>query len=169
MWQSKKTLAAESVRLDEETGRLFCSGEVKSIIPYRHKGREEERLEVSAETMSFEPEENVISFTQKSSLRLKNIHLRSRSIYIHLKEKNGEMEKIVARGKVVVVQDEKQGQGQEGIYEFEEEALTLLGNPVLIDKDKGRIRGDKLTFHMSDGRIVVENKDRERSVTVIKS
>jgi hypothetical protein len=26
-----------------------------------------------------------------------------------------------------------------------------------------------LTFYMADGRIVVENKDRERSVTIIKS
>ncbi len=44
-----------------------------------------------------------------------------------------------------------------------------MGNPILIDEDKGKTEGSKLTFYMADGRIVIENKDRERSETVIKS
>ena len=43
-----------------------------------------------------------------------------------------------------------------------------MGNPVLIDKDRGITRGDKLTFCLADDRILVENKARERSATVIK-
>lgn len=168
MWQEKCTLMAEKVTLNEEEGLLFCSGSVKTIVPYKHKDKEEERMEVSAETMSFVPEENVVSFSKKSSLKLKNIHLQAQYIHVHLK-KEGEMERIVAETDVIVVQNGREGQGQEGVYELEKETLVLLGNPVLIDKDKGRIRGDKLTFYMGDGRIVVENKERERSVTVIKS
>lgn len=169
MWQEKQTLMAEKVRLDEEKGRLFCSGNVKSIVPYKPKDKEEERLEVSAEIMSFDPEENVVSFEKNSSLELKDIQLQAQFIHVHLRKKGGEMERITAQKNVVVVQNEKEGRGEEGIYELEKETFVLLGDPVLIDKDKGKIRGDKLTFYMGDGRIVVENKERERSITVIKS
>jgi lipopolysaccharide transport protein LptA len=169
MWQEKQTLMAEQVSLDEEKGRLFCSGNVKSIVPYKSKDKEEERLEVSAENMSFDPEENVVSFDKNGSLELKDIQLQAQFIRVYLRKKGGEMERITAQKNVVVVQDEKEGRGEEGIYELEKETFVLLGDPVLIDKDKGKIRGDKLTFYMGDGRIVVENKERERSITVIKS
>jgi lipopolysaccharide export system protein LptA len=169
MWQDKKTLEAEKVGLEEEKGNLSCSGDVKSVVPYKPKDREEERLEVSAQIMSFGPEENVISFAKKSSLKLKDIQLQAQSIHIHLEKEEGEMERIVAHKNVVVIQNQREGRGEEGIYELVEDTFVLLGNPLLIDKNKGKIRGDKLTFHMGDGRIVVENKERERSVTIIKS
>ena len=169
MWQEKRTLMAEKVKLDDEKGQLFCSGGVKSIVPYAPKEKEEEGLEVSAETMSFDPKENVVSFNKKSSLSLKNIQLQAESIHILLGKKGGEMERIMAKENVVVVKEQREGRGEEGIYELEKETFVLVGNPVLIDKNKGEIRGDKLTFYMGDDRIDVENKERERSVTVIKS
>ena len=46
--------------------------------------------------------------------------------------------------------------------------IELTGNPKLFDKNKGESEGDKLTFHLADDRIIVENKDRKRSETVIK-
>ncbi|GAH32736.1 unnamed protein product, partial [marine sediment metagenome] len=61
-----------------------------------------------------------------------------------------------------------EGRGEEAIYDPDKESVVLLGNPVLIDKDKGITRGDKLTFYLADDRILVENKARERSATVIK-
>lgn len=169
MWQEKKTLRAEEVILDEETGKIFCLGGVKSIVPYRPKNREEERIEISAHAMSFKPEENLIFFREKGSLKIKNINLQAHSIFVHLKGKKGDMERILAQGKVIIVQDLREGHGEEARYDLDKETIVLLGNPVLIEKDRGIVKGDKLTFYMADGRIVVENKDRERSVTVIKS
>lgn len=169
MWQERKTLTAEEVILDEETGKIFCSGGVKSIVPYKPKNREEEKIEISAQAMSFKPEENLIFYEEKASLKAKNIDLQAHSIFVRLRGKKGDMEDIFARGEVIIVQDLREGRGEEARYNLEKEKIVLLGNPVLIDKDKGIVKGDKLTFYMADGRIVVENKDRERSVTVIKS
>ena len=75
---------------------------------------------------------------------------------------------IVARDKVVVKQKDYEGLGDEARFDVREEIITVVGNPVLIDKDKGRTEGGKLTFYMTDGRILIENKDRDRSVTIIK-
>lgn len=169
MWQERKMLAAEEVILDEETGRISCSGGVRSIAPYKPKEGEEERLEISAQTMNFKPKENILLYEEKSSLVVKNANLQAQSIFVHLKGEKGDMENIDAKGKVSIVQNLREGRGEEARYNLEKETIVLLGNPVLIDKDKGVVRGDKLTFHMADGRIVVENEDRERSVTIIKS
>ena len=40
--------------------------------------------------------------------------------------------------------------------------MVLTGNPVLVDKEKGVTEGDKLTFHLGDGRILIENKERRQ-------
>jgi lipopolysaccharide export system protein LptA len=76
---------------------------------------------------------------------------------------------IAASQNVVVLLDQNEGRGDEAIFEVKKDILVLTGDPVLIAKDKGKTEGAKLTFHISDGKIIVENKDRERSVTVIKS
>jgi len=169
MWQERKTLTAEEVMLDEKTGRISCLGGVKSMAPYEPKEGEEERIEISAQTMDYKPDESIILYQNACSLKLKDTDLQAQSISVHLKGKKGDMENIDAHGNVVILQNLREGRGEKAQYDLKKETIVLLGNPVLIDKDKGVVRGDKLTFYMADGRIIVENKDRERSTTVIKS
>jgi len=76
---------------------------------------------------------------------------------------------IVAKGSVKIRQGAWEGQGGRAEFAVPEETIVLLENPVLIDKDKGETRGDKLTFQLADGRILIENRRRDRSITVIKS
>jgi lipopolysaccharide export system protein LptA len=118
--------------------------------------------------MTYFPEENLVLYQNKSSLTVKDVNLQSQSISVNLGEEDKSIQKIVARTKVVIVQEMGEARGEEAVYDPENESLILLGSPVLIDKDGGRTEGHKLTFHMADDRILVENKDRERSVTVIK-
>ncbi len=169
MWQERETLMAGKVGISLEESNIFCWDGVKTIVPYKPKEREEELLEISAEIMDFIPEENLISFEGEGLLKVRDIDLRAQSIDVHLGEKHGEIGEIVSQERVIIVQNGREGHGQEAVYNVEKDNIVLTGDPVLIDKDQGRVRGDKLTFHMGDGRIVVENKNRERSVTVIKS
>jgi lipopolysaccharide export system protein LptA len=78
------------------------------------------------------------------------------------------MQKILAEGKVIIAQQLSEGRGEEAHFDMENETIVLLGNPVLINKDRGRTEGDKLTFFLADDRILVENQGKERSFTVIK-
>lgn len=169
MWQDKKSLTAEEALLDEETGKISTSGGVKTIIPNKPQNGEEKRIEINGQTMNFNHEKNFISYEGGCSLKVKDIALKAQSIFVYLKKGEVDMETIVAQGEVIIVQNLSEGRGQEARYDLKKDTIVLGGNPVLIDKNKGRIEGDKLTFYMADGRIVVENKDRERSVAVIKS
>lgn len=168
-WQEKRVLLADEIELFEETGEIFCTGEVKSVIPHKPKEeKEEERLEISSDRMTYKPEKNLVFYKDKCCIKVREAVLRAQSIFVYLKDEKGDVQRIIARGKVVIIQDLGEGRGEEAIYEPDKEVLVLLGNPVLIDKERGITKGDKLTFYMADGRIIAENKGKERSVTVIK-
>jgi lipopolysaccharide transport protein LptA len=171
IWQEDNVLRAGEIMLNAETRKILCIEGVKATVPYKPKDKEEEeeeRVEISSDVMVFKPEENLVSYRENASLRVKDIKLGARSISVYLKEEKGEMKKIIAQGNVIIEQNFREGRGNEASYDVDEEIIVLLGNPVLIEKDKGLTRGDKLTFYIADDRIAVENKERERSVTVIK-
>jgi lipopolysaccharide export system protein LptA len=167
-WQEKKVLQSEEIELFDETGKILCEGSVKSTMPHTTKEGKEEKLKISSEKMAYFPEENLVIYQEKSSLAVRDAILRAQSISVYLGEEDKGIQRIVGKNKVVITQNLGEAFGEEAIYDPEKESLVLLGNPVFIDKDKGRTEGDKLTFYMVDGRILVENQERERSVTVIK-
>ena len=131
--------------------------------------KEEQRLEISAEKLMFYPEKRQIAYKKNGSLKVKNISLKAKSITVELGKEKLELEQILAKGNVEIIQDQNEGRGKEAVYNIAENKIVLLGKPIFIDKNKGQTEGDKLTFHLSDGKIVIENKGRERSVSVIRS
>ncbi|MDH4258610.1 MAG: LptA/OstA family protein, partial [Candidatus Aminicenantes bacterium] len=168
-WQEKKLLRASEIVIDDKTGNMICTGGVESLIPHTPKGQEEEeQLKISSERMTYIPEENRVTYLEKSTLRIKEAILTARSISLYLDEEENDVQKLVARDKVIIQQEWGEAYGEEAVYNPEEESLVLLGNPFLMDRNKGKTQGDKLTFYLADGRIRVENKGKERSVTVIK-
>jgi len=167
-WQEKKTLLAEEFVSFEETGNMEGSGGVTTVIPHKPRQGEKRRLEISSRRMMYSSKENRIDYEENVFLKVKDAQLHAQSISVYLREEDGELQRLVARGNVSIVHQFGEAKGEEARYDLEEESFTLLGNPVLIDKDRGRTEGDKLTFYMGDGRILVENEERERSVSIIK-
>lgn len=168
VWQERMMLNAREMTMDRRTGGVLCRGGVRTIIPYTPEDREEERVEILGEELRFNPEQRILSYTKETSLKVRNIFLQAQTIAVQMSGEEEDMTQIAAQGKVVIIQDENEGRGKKARYDVAEETIILTGNPVFIDKDKGQTGGDKLTFHVADGRIIVENKGRERSVTVIK-
>jgi lipopolysaccharide transport protein LptA len=170
IWQMKETIKAQEMFLGAETGAIRAQSSVESVLPYQPKGKEEEEnVRIESSAMEYNPEKNMRVYGEKVKLKARNVVLTAKLLTIALEKESGDMVNIVARDKVVVKQKNYEGHGDEARFDVKEEIITVIGNPVLIDKDKGRTEGDKLTFYMTDGRIVVENKDSERSVTIIKS
>jgi lipopolysaccharide transport protein LptA len=170
LWQMKETIKAEEMFVSVETGAFRARGNVQSILSYLPEGKEEEenaRIESSA--MEYDPEKNVVLYREKVRLIVRDAALTASRLTIDLDKESGDMANIVALGRVVVVQKTYEGHGEEARFDVPKEIITIVGNPVLIDKNRGRTEGGKLTFYMADGRIVIENKDRERSITIIKS
>jgi lipopolysaccharide transport protein LptA len=170
MWQGKQVLSADRVTVIKKTGELAAEGKVKAVFSRLPKeGADEEKLEIGGERMTFSPEENRLDFEKGCSLKSKDVELHSDAIAVFLREKSAELRQIEAKGKVTFTEKLREGKGEKAVYDLEAETIVLTGNPRITDKEKGVIEGEKLTFRLGEGRIQVENKDRERSTTVIKS
>lgn len=168
-WQEKEILMAEELSVDQRTGKIECKGQVKSIFSYESKNSGEQgRVEISAQKMSYNTEEKTLIFSDACSLKARDVLMTSQSLQIYLGEGQGEMRKFLAKGKVIIAKQQSEGRGEVAHFDVENETIVLLGNPVLIDKNKGKIEGDKLTFFIADDKIIVENQGQERSLSTIK-
>ncbi len=170
LWQGKQIVQADSIQVLEDKGSLEGRGKVKSQFWHRPKDSQtEEKVEVSGDSIEFHPEERKVFFRKGCVLKARDAVLEADTITMDLAEGSADMTMIVAKGSVKIRQGTWEGQGGRAEFAVPEETVVLLENPVLIDKDKGETRGDKLTFQLADGRILIENRRRDRSVTVIKS
>jgi lipopolysaccharide transport protein LptA len=171
MWQGKEIIFADELTALKKTGEFTGEGHVRAFLHYSPKteGAEEEKIEIGGEKMNFIPQESRLTYEKASWLKSKKIRLNSERIMVRFRENSAEIQFIEAQGNVTIAEDLREGRGDNAIYLLEEETMVLTGNPKVTDKEKGVIEGDKLTFRLGEGRIQVENKDRERSTTVIKS
>jgi lipopolysaccharide transport protein LptA len=167
-WQEKKVLLAGEVDISEQTRKMACAGKVRCVLPHKAKEKKEEMIEISSERMLYEPEENAVLYQGGSVFKAKEFDFEAQSVSVYLNEDGEDMKRAVARGQVTTHQNSYEGKGEEAVYDPKEETIVLSGNPLFEDKDMGVTKADKLTFLLADGRILIENKGRKRSVTVIK-
>jgi lipopolysaccharide export system protein LptA len=119
--------------------------------------------------MSYDPQANQIFYEDGCSLKMRNIDLSAGLITVLPGETAGKVRSMRATKKVMIIQEAREAVGETAEYDVEKDTMVLTGRPVLILRDKGTVRGDKLTFRLGDGTILVENQDQQRSVAVIKS
>ncbi len=171
MWQSDEILFADRLTAFKKTGEITGEGHVRSSFHHLPKteGAEEEKIEIGGERLNFLPQQNLLTYEQACWFKSKRVGLNSDRIDVRLQEKTSEIQQIEAQGKVTITEELREGRGEKALYLLEQETVVLTGSPKITDKEKGVIEGDKLTFRLGEGRIQVENKDRERSTTVIKS
>lgn len=77
-----------------------------------------------------------------------------------------DIEKIEAKGHVVITQREKMVKGEQAVFLNEEQKIVVTGNPVMKDGDN-EIRGDRIIFFTAENRGVVESSSRQRVTATI--
>ena len=171
MWQGKQMLSGKELSARRDTGELQGTGEVQAVFPRASKkeGEPEQRLEVGGNSLTFDPKGRLLTYRSKCWLKTQNASLTSDRIDVFLSGEDNAVSTIEAEGSVIIVSGFREGRGNTALYDLNKETIDLTGNPSVTDKEKGVIEGDRLTFHLGDGRVHVENSGRERSVTVIKS
>jgi LPS export ABC transporter protein LptC/lipopolysaccharide transport protein LptA len=170
MWQEKSELRAEDIQLTEATGETTCLGTVRSRFPHTPKDKTtEEIVEISGQRMHYDPDRNTAFYENETAVKTGTFSLTARSVTVLLSKESKEAQKVTAVTNVAIKQPNRDASGDEALYLVDDRLLILSGHPVVNEKDKGETRGDKLTFHLADDTITVENAKRNRSVTKIKS
>lgn len=168
-WQKKEILESRSLILDKENGKVIAREGVRSVFHYQPEEKaEEKRFEITAMELDYRPYQNDILFKRNCTFYLEEAILKAEEISLLLGEEKGKIKGVDARNGVTITQGMYAAQGRQAFFSVPQNEILLTGKPVLIDKNRGRTEGDKLTFSLSDDRIIVENQGRERSLTVIK-
>jgi lipopolysaccharide transport protein LptA len=167
-WQDKRVLSAQEIGVGEESGDVSCLGRVRSSFPHQPKdGGPERRVEIGADKMNYEAKVNQVLYENGVSLKTGTADLTCRSITVDPGEGGGEPRTMRAAGQVVIIFPPREATGETADYDVEKDTISLTGRPVLKDKDKGTVQGDKLTFRLADGSILVESRDQNRPVTSV--
>jgi lipopolysaccharide export system protein LptA len=81
-------------------------------------------------------------------------------------EGTGDLEKIEAKGNVIVTQKERIATGDEALYHQDSGQIIMTGNPVLRD-GKNTIKGDRVIVFTNEDRGVVECDPKKRVKAII--
>ncbi len=168
LWQGNEFFEAAELETDEDSGALTAEGGVRAGLVHRPKAREEEFAEISSRRMTSGPAVGAIRFAGACRLTAGEARLAADEMEVILGPGAEGVDKIEIRGNVVVQWRSAEGRSDEAFFDLGAESLVLSGRPVLQERNKGTVRGDKLTFRLADDRIFVENEGQERSVAVIK-
>lgn len=169
LWQDRNVIMAEELTVDEETGEMTGRGKSRAVFfASSRKEEKEERIDVGGEKMGFDSQTSLLTFEGEGWVRTARVSLGGERLVLSLAQGKAEVLTVEARGRVTVRDSLRESQSEVALYVLEKDTLVLTGNPVVRDKSRGVVRGDKLTFALGDDRIFVENKEKERSTTVIK-
>ncbi|MFA9452706.1 MAG: LptA/OstA family protein [Candidatus Aminicenantaceae bacterium] len=167
VWQGKETMLTQEMTIFREGGNMVCREGVETHITVNPKG-EEYDLEIRADTLEYKPSTRRLTYSGDVIVKVEASELKADELNIRLSEEDNKIQTLLALGDVEVIRDLYRAEGQEAVFNLEKETIQLSGSPVLTHQQKGRVQGNKLTFYLADDRIIVENKGRERSETVIK-
>lgn len=169
-WQDGEFLLAGELDLFEATGEMRGRGGVAAgMTRAPAAGISGRRIEVGGEDMSCSAADRVLSFRKKSYAQMPGARLGAETIDAVLGREGRGVDTLTALTSVVVSKGRYEGRGDRAFYEAEADRVTLTGRPVLVDKEGGSSKGDKLTFDLGDGKIRIENEGQGRSTTVVKS
>ena len=168
-WQEDKVLTAKEITIAEDGADVTASGDVRAFFPHKAADGTPRRIEIGSDRMRFEQASGQIVYEGSCRLGTGAAVLRSESITVDPGEEAGTVKTMRATrsksGPVMISMGDRDASGDLAVYDIKQDTITVTGNPVLKEKETGEVRGDKLTFYLTDGRIQVQ----ERSSAAIKS
>ncbi|SEM26369.1 lipopolysaccharide export system protein LptA [Syntrophus gentianae] len=78
----------------------------------------------------------------------------------------GDLERIEAKGHVIVTQGERVVTGEEAVYFQDAQKIVVTGNPVMREK-KNVIRGDRIVVFVKENRGMVESSQHKRVTATV--
>jgi lipopolysaccharide export system protein LptA len=138
--------------------------------------RKDAPIEVVSNKMSAYQEQNVVIFSGNAVATQGDVQLKTDSLSIYYKksqdkkekpgipvmEETGSLDRIEAKGNVIVTQKDMSATGGEAVYYQDTSRVVLTGNPVL-KQGKNLVKGCKITVYLDQNRGEVERCAAENS------
>ncbi len=183
LWQNGNVVEAPTLQFDRDHRSLFAQGNlaqpVSTVLVQVDKSGKATPVHITSAHLNYTDVERRIFLDGGVTAKGSDVTLTGQQMTVFLLPRNqskagmgpgtpGQIERIVAEGKVVITQPVRHATGDRLVYTAAEDKFVLTGGPPSIfDAERGKITGDSLTFYRHDDRVLVEG--RETSPTVTKT
>jgi lipopolysaccharide export system protein LptA len=168
---------------------LLCLLLLLSVVPIgqakdnpikKNKFSSKEPIEIVSDRMDAFNEKKMVVFSGNAVATQGDKEIRSDRLLLYYKkeagkkdkigakaiEGTGDLDKIEAKGNVIVTQKARVATGEEAVYLQDSGQIIMTGHPTLRD-GKNFIKGDKVIVFVNEDRGVVESDSKKRVKAVI--
>lgn len=168
---------------------IFCAIFMLLIVPAlqakdnpakKNKLNSKEPIEIVSDRMDAYNEKKLVIFSGNAVATQGDKEIKSDKLFLYYKkeagkkdkvgakeiEETGDLEKIEAKGNVIVTQQKKVATGDEAVYFQDSGQIIMTGNAMLRD-GKNQIKGDKVIVYVNEDRGVVECDPKKRVKAII--
>ena len=189
LWQNANVVEAPTLQFDRDHRSLIARGAaqgsiaqaVSTVLVQVDKSGKATPVTITSARLNYADAERKIFLDGGVTAKGSDTTLTAQQMTVFLRSRSdsqagagpatpGQVERIVAEGKVVITQPTRHATGERLVYTAAEDKFVLTGGssggtPSIFDAERGKITGDSLTFYRHDDRVLVEGKETSPTVT----
>ena len=173
LWQKDTAINADTITVDEKTGNLTASGQVRTSMPF-------EQLDTKTNTprkvtsiatskdMVYDDAARRATYTTDAHVFGPQGDLTAVKIEMYMGEGAGALERVEGYTDVTLKADDRTATGARLTYFAADEKYVMTGPSVTIDEPKQcrKTTGKSLTFWRSTDRLLVDGNEEKRTQTL---
>jgi lipopolysaccharide export system protein LptA len=180
IWQDANVVEAVTIQFDRDHRSVVAEGNGKPVstvlVQVNSKGQATP-VAITSQRLTYTDDQHRAHFeggvvAKGSDVTITSDHVdaymlpRSKAADNHSLNGQGQLDRIVAEGNVVVEQPSRHAEGDKLVYTALDDKFVLTGvSPSIFDAEHGKITANSLTFYKRDDRVLVEGRDSSPSVT----
>jgi len=179
LWQDANIVEAPSIEFDRERRSMIARGTtdqpVSTVLVQTDASGNVTPVAITSSRLSYTDNQRQAHFDGEVTGKGADVTLTAKQMDAFLQPRGestnqassaGRIEKIVAKGQVVVTQPDRRATGDQLVYTAADDKFILTGGPPSIfDAEHGKITGVSLTFFRRDDRVLVEGNNKFPTVT----
>ena len=180
IWQDANVVEAPAIQFDREHRSVVAEGDGKPVstvlVQVNAKG-EATPVAITSKRLTYTDDQHRAHFEGGVVVKGSDVTITSDHIDAYMLPRGkaadnqslkgqGQLDRIVAEGNVVVEQPARRAEGDKLVYTASDDKFVLTGvSPSIFDAEHGKITANSLTFYKRDDRVLVEGRDSSPSVT----
>ena len=149
---------------------IICTLVLAHLAPAQMVGEfkgEQGPVHITSQQLEADSQTQVITFIGDVVAKQKGFTLYADRLLLFVGGEMEEIEKIVARGNVRMVQENREATCHEATYYYREGTVVLRGEPVVREGDNW-VSGKRIIYYIDEKKSVAEGEGEERvTVTII--
>jgi LPS export ABC transporter protein LptC/lipopolysaccharide transport protein LptA len=169
LWQGDTAVSADTITIDEKTGDLLASRNVRSTqVMQQNDEQSKEPKKVptiaTADDMHYEDALHRNTYTTNAHMIGQTGDLRASKIELYLAEDGGTLERAEAYEKVNLKTDIRTSTGDRLTYFAADDRYFMRGKPVVVIENCKQSTGKSCTFWRTTDRILMDGEELSRTL-----